>query len=140
MVGAAWPPVVLVCDADGTLVEQGATPDRFREAVASARARLHGLPGVAALIVVTNGPRRGAQHVIERVGKPHTGRRGLGIPLRSPLWVVGDQVLSDGVWAWRLGADRFVQLAISVGREPEDQARMRRCGERVRRLFLRPAP
>ena len=89
--------------------------------------------------MVTNGSQRSAPHVIERIGKPWVGRARLGASRGTPLWVVGDQVLSDGLWAWRLGADRFVHLAISVDREPEDQARMRRRGARIGWLFLRRA-
>ena len=56
--------------------------------------------------------------------------------VRSPMVGVGDQVLTDGMLAWRLGAT-FLHLVIDAEKERRRQAAMRRVGKVVMRLFFR---
>ena len=75
--------------------------------------------------------------MISRGNKPWTTRRRLGLRgMETPVIVVGDQILTDGVLAWRLGAT-FLHLVIDSESEDNRQARMRRIGGVLARLFLR---
>lgn len=129
-------PIVILFDADNTLVRQGAGPDEFRSAVTAAVARFAVHPSVSRAIVLSNGAERGVPGMIHRGNKPWTSRRRLGIDRSdASVWVVGDQVLTDGVLAWRLGAT-FVHLVVDPSGEDAVQAIMRRIGRRMRRLFF----
>ena len=137
LVGAGPEPSVMIFDADNTLVPQGVSLEGFREGVTAAVDRFNHHPSVDRVIVLTNGPERGVPGMIHRGNKPWTTRRRLGLSSRrSHVWVVGDQVLTDGVLAWRLGAT-FVHLAIDEDREDARQAVMRRIGRRLSRLLFR---
>ena len=131
-------PIVAVFDADNTLVRQGASVDEFRRTVSLAVNRFEAQPTVARVIILTNGPARGVPGMIHRGNKPWTTRRRLGLQSNDhDIWVVGDQVLTDGVLAWRLGAT-YVLLAIDEETEASRQAIMRRVGRTLGRvLFLR---
>ena len=75
--------------------------------------------------------------MIHRGNKPFTTRQRLGLDSRSgDIWVVGDQILTDGVLAWRLGAT-FVLLALDTETEASRQAGMRRIGEALTGLLFR---
>lgn len=75
--------------------------------------------------------------MISRGNKPWTTRRRLGlVGDRTDVWVVGDQVLTDGVLAWRLGGT-FVLHVIDDEEEPPRQAIMRRLGRFVAGLLFR---
>ncbi|HSG79566.1 MAG TPA: hypothetical protein VLD62_08305, partial [Acidimicrobiia bacterium] len=127
LVGAASRPVVLVFDADNTIVPRGVPPDVFRRTVTDTVARFEHDPRVDRVIVVTNGPERGVCGMISRGNKPWTSRRRLGILADDAVVVVGDQTLTDGVLAWRLRGT-FVHLAIDTRREALRQSLMRRLG------------
>jgi predicted HAD superfamily phosphohydrolase YqeG len=120
-------PVVLIFDADNTLTPQGATSDVFRADVAAARQRFEALAAVGRVVVATNGRERGVPGIIPGANKPWTSRRRLGLEADSAVWVVGDQVLTDGLLAWRLGAV-YVHLVVSEDNESRRQAMMRRIG------------
>lgn len=120
--------VVLVFDADNTLVPQGVALEAFRSGVTGAIHRFEAHPNVVRVIVLTNGPQRGVPSMIHHGNKPWTPRRRIGLESRhDAVWVVGDQVLTDGILAWRLGAT-FVHLAVDVVDEAPRQAVMRRIG------------
>jgi predicted HAD superfamily phosphohydrolase YqeG len=137
LVGADPEPSVVILDADNTLVPQGVGLADFRKGVTDAVDRFNHHPSVTRVIVLTNGPERGVPGMIHRGNKPWTTRRRLGLGSREyHVWVVGDQVLTDGVLAWRLGAT-FVHLAIDEDREEARQAMMRRIGRRLGRLLFR---
>ena len=137
LVGAGPGPSVVIFDADNTLVPQGVGLEDFRKGVTAAVDRFDHHPSVARVIVLTNGPERGVPGMIHRGNKPWTTRRRLGLGSRAlHVWVVGDQVLTDGVLAWRLGAT-FIHLAIDEDREEARQAVMRRVGRGLRRLLFR---
>lgn len=136
-VAAAPAPVIMIFDADNTVVRWGAPTEEFAKQVNRTIDRFTAVPTVERVIVVTNGRRRGVDRMISRGNKPWTSRRRLG--LRSPeseVWVVGDQVLTDGILAWRLGG-RFVQLAIAETGGPGGGAVLRALGRAVSRLMLR---
>jgi predicted HAD superfamily phosphohydrolase YqeG len=130
-------PLVLIFDADNTLVPQGSPPAEFAEQVDRAIDRFEALPHVERVIVLSNGPPRGVERMINRGNKPWTTRRRLGlVDSGSDVWVIGDQVLTDGLIAWRL-ADHFFHLAIAKSGEHPRQASMRALGRTLGRLFLR---
>ena len=56
----------------------------------------------------------------------------------AAIWVVGDQVLTDGVLAWRFGAT-YVQLVVDASAEDTRQAVMRSTGRAVAGILFRPA-
>jgi predicted HAD superfamily phosphohydrolase YqeG len=136
LVGTGPDGLVLVFDVDGTIVPQGAPDEAYRKRVGEVIERFESATNVSRVQVITNGPDRGVPGVISQAGKPWVGRDRLGLSRHDEVWVIGDQVISDGVLARRLGA-RFIQLAVLVEGEPAAQARMRRWGRLVRPLILR---
>jgi predicted HAD superfamily phosphohydrolase YqeG len=132
-------PAVVIFDADSTLVRQGAPVDEFARTVTNAVARFKAMSQVDRVVVLTNGAERSVPDMIHHGNKPWTTRRRLDLDRATgPVWVVGDQVLTDGVLAWRLGAT-FVHLAIDIDDEPPRQALMRRAGRRLAWLMFRPS-
>jgi len=130
-------PLVLIFDADNTVVRQGAPPTEFAEQVNRTIDRFEALPAVDRVIVLSNGPPRGVERMINRGNKPWTSRGRLGlVSSESNIWVVGDQVLTDGILAWRLGADFFHQAIAQTGEHPR-QAIMRALGRTMGRLFFK---
>ena len=127
-------PVVLVFDVDNTLVRQGAPPGEFIAVVNAAIDRFEAHPSVSRVIALTNGAQRGVPRLVSRGNKPWTTRRRLG--LTGDVVVVGDQILTDGVLAWRLGA-AFVHLVIDDSAEPPDQSRLRRRGKWLAPLLFK---
>jgi hypothetical protein len=134
-------PLVLIFDADNTVVRQGASPDEFATRVAEAFDKFEQLETVGRVLVISNGPQRGAKRMVSRVNKPWTTRKRLGIARRStmPIWVIGDQVVSDGLLAWRLGAE-FLHCAIDPDDSFPGQAGQRRLGRIIAPLILRRNP
>mgnify|MGYP001826590708 CR=1 FL=1 len=128
LLGKITAPITLVFDVDNTLVRQGAPPDEFIELVNTVIDRFEGHPSVGRVIALTNGAQRGVPRLISRGNKPWTSRRRLALDGPGEVVVVGDQVLTDGVLAWRLGAT-FAHLVIDDSSEPPDQSRMRRRGK-----------
>ena len=126
----------LIFDVDNTLVPQGAQIGDFRAAVNAAIDRFEAHPRVGRVLVLTNGRQRGVPRLVSRANKPWTTRRRLALPRGGAVWVVGDQVLTDGILAWRLQA-RFIQLVIDDHLEPEDQARIRRRGRWLEPILFR---
>jgi len=137
LVDAVGRPAVVIFDADNTLVPQGVAVEEFARGVVAATERFRELSGVERVIILTNGPERGVPGMIHRGNKPWTTRRRLELDRADDVWVIGDQILTDGVLAWRLGA-RFVHVAIDVEAESPEQARMRRMGRRLTGLLFRP--
>jgi len=131
-------PLVLILDADNTLVPQGAAPRQFAQRVNEVIDRFEELVAVERVIVLSNGPQRGVDRMIGRGNKPWTSRRRLGLTRRSAAttWVVGDQVLTDGILAWRLRAEFFLH-AIDPTDDFPSQARLRWLGRYVAPLIFR---
>lgn len=127
---------VLIFDIDNTLARQGAPSAEVTAVVEDAVDRFEAIPTVSRVIVLTNGPQRDVPGIISRGNKPWTSRRRLGL-LRSEsaIFVMGDQVLTDGVLAWRLDAT-FLLLVIDDEHEQRGQARMRRIGGIFERLLF----
>ena len=137
LVATAPHPIVVIFDADNTLVPQGAAVDVFSREVTAVVERFEAQPSVERVIVLTNGAKRGVPGMIHRGNKPFTTRRRLGLDSTGRgVCVVGDQVLTDGILAWRLGAT-FVLLAIDVQTETPRQAAMRRVGSALTPLLFR---
>ncbi len=138
---AAQPvPVIVIFAADNTLVPQGATPEKFARRVNDVIDQFERLDSVTRAIVISNGPERGADRMISRVNKPWTTRKRLGIRgSKTPIWVVGDQVVSDGLLAWRLGAV-FLHCAIDPDDDSPGQAKQRRLGRFLAPLIFRKKP
>ena len=138
LAAAAATPLVVIFDADNTLVAQGVGLGDFQRGVGTAIDRFEALDSVARVIVLTNGPDRGVPGMVARGNKPWTTRKRLGLSSSSvDVWVVGDQVLTDGVLAWRLGAV-YVQLVVDEDTEAARQVLMRRIGRAATRLLFVP--
>ena len=128
---------VIVFDVDNTLAPQDVPLEEFGRLVNSAIDRVEANPSIARVIALTNGPQREVPRMISRGNKPWTTRRRLGLRGSSaPLVVVGDQVLTDGLLAWRLGAT-FLHLVIDDESEDRRQAVMRRIGSIVVVMLFR---
>ncbi|MDH3470545.1 MAG: hypothetical protein OEM94_04430, partial [Acidimicrobiia bacterium] len=126
-----------IFDVDNTVAPQGASLEEFGVLVNTAIDRFEASPNVARVIALTNGPQRQVGRMVSRGNKPFTTRRRLGLRgSRAPVVVVGDQVLTDGVLAWRLRAT-FLHLVIDDEEEERPQAIMRRLGSIVLGMFLR---
>ena len=128
--------VTLIFDVDGTVARQGAPHDEFSVAVNAAIDDFERHPLIDRAIALTNGAERGVARMISRGNKPWTSRRRLGIRGVPNLVVVGDQVLTDGVLAWRLGAV-FIHLIIEGQTEPPAQVRLRRRGRWLEPLLFK---
>ena len=119
---------VIIFDVDNTLAPQGVPLTEFGQLVNSAIDRVEANPSVARVITLSNGAQREVARMVSRGNKPWTTRRRLGLRGSSaPLVVVGDQVLTDGLLAWRLRAT-FLHLVIDDETEDRRQAVMRRIG------------
>ncbi len=130
---------VLIFDADNTLAPQGAPRDEFASLVNGAIDRFEALPNVARVIVLSNGPERGVSRMISRGNKPWTTRRRLGLDTGASIIVVGDQILTDGILAWRFGG-MFIHLVFDKEREAARQAALRAIGRFVTTLLFRRKP
>lgn len=127
---------VVIFDVDNTLAPQGAPPSDFIELVNAAIDRFEASRGVDRVIALTNGPQRGVERLVARGNKPWTTRRRLDLSDHQvPVVVVGDQLLTDGLLAWRLRATHL-HLVIDDQDETPRQARMRRIGAMLAGLFF----
>ena len=128
---------VIIFDVDNTLAPQGVPLAEFGQLVNSAIDRVEAHPNIARAIAVTNGPQRQVDRMVSRGNKPWTTRRRLGLRgSTAPVVVVGDQVLTDGLLAWRLRAT-FLHLVIDHQGEERRQAIMRRIGSIVMVMLFR---
>ena len=116
---------------------QGVSASEFAERINRVIDQFEQLPAVERVIVLTNGPPRGVDRIESGGNKPWTSRRRLGlIDSMTEVWVVGDQVLTDGILAWRLGAT-YLHRPIAERGERPSQAIMRTLGQIVSRLLFR---
>jgi predicted HAD superfamily phosphohydrolase YqeG len=128
---------VIISDVDNTLAPQGVSIAQFVPLVNAAIDRIEANRNVARVIALTNGPQREVDRMVSRGNKPWTSRRRLGLRRgHGPVVVIGDQVLTDGLLAWRLGAT-FMHLVIDDETEERRQATMRRHGRVDKGLFFR---
>lgn len=128
---------VIISDVDNTLAPQGVSLAEFGLVVNAAIDRIEANQNVAQVIALTNGPQRQVDRMVSRGNKPWTTRRRLGLRgSHRPIVVIGDQVLTDGVLAWRLRAT-FLHLVIDDEEEERRQATMRRLGRIVTGMFFR---
>lgn len=128
---------VIISDVDNTLAPQGVSLAEFGLVVNAAIDRIEASQNVAQVIALTNGPQRQVDRMVSRGNKPWTTRRRLGLRgSHRPIVVIGDQVLTDGVLAWRLRAT-FLHLVIDDEEEERRQATMRRLGRIVTGMFFR---
>lgn len=130
---------VLIFDADNTLAPQGAPLDQFGALVNRAIDRFEAHEAVARVIVLTNGPERGVPRVVPGGNKPWTTRRRLGLERNSRIIVIGDQILTDGLLAWRFRGT-FLHLVVDEDTEAPRQATMRSVGKMLSVLFFRSSP
>jgi predicted HAD superfamily phosphohydrolase YqeG len=128
---------VIISDVDNTLVPQDVSLGEFGAVVNASIDRLEAQPTVARVIALTNGPEREVSRLVSRGNKPWTSRRRLGLRgTPTPVVVVGDQVLTDGLLAWRLRAT-FLHLVIDGEDEARRQATMRRLGSHLIGVLFR---
>jgi predicted HAD superfamily phosphohydrolase YqeG len=130
---------VIISDVDNTLVPQDVSLGEFGTVVNASIDRLEAHPKISRVIALTNGPERDVPRLVSGGNKPWTTRRRLGIRGTRAIVVVGDQVLTDGLLAWRLQAT-FLHLVIDDEDEARRQATMRRLGSYlIGALFRRTA-
>jgi hypothetical protein len=128
---------VVICDVDNTLAPQDISLTEFGTVVNASIDHLEAHKNIARVIALTNGPERGVPRLVSRGNKPWTSRRRLGLAgSRTQVAVVGDQVLTDGLLAWRLRAP-FFYLIIDDEDEARRQATMRRLGGHLIRVLFR---
>lgn len=130
---------VIISDIDNTLAPQGCDLGEFAEIVNAAIDRCEACSHVGRFIALTNGSQRHVDRMVSRGNKPWTSRRRLGLHKDDSIVVVGDQVLTDGLLAWRLRAT-FLHLVIDDEEEERRQAVMRRIGAMITAILFRPAP
>jgi len=131
---------VIISDVDNTLVPQSVPLWEFAAMVNAAMDRLEAHRNVSRVIALTNGPERDVPRLMSRGNKPWTTKRRLGLRgSRAPIVVVGDQVLTDGLIAWRFRAT-FLHLVIDDEEEARRQAFMRWVGGRLISVLFRPTP
>ena len=127
---------VVISDVDNTLAPQGASLAELGPMVNAAMDRIEASRNVTRVIALTNGPQRQVDRVISRGNKPWTTRRRLGLRgSHQPIVVIGDQVLTDGILAWRVRAT-FLHLVIDRETEEPRQAALRQLGRIVMGLFF----
>ena len=128
---------VVISDVDNTLVPQDVSLGEFGAVVNASIDRLEAHPNVSRVIALTNGPEREVPRLVSRGHKPWTTRRRLGLRgTRTPIVVVGDHVLTDGLLAWRLRAT-FLHLVIDDEDEARRQATMRCLGSHLIGVLFR---
>ncbi len=128
---------VIISDVDNTLAPQDVSLSEFGAVVNASIDRLEAHPRISRVIALTNGPERDVPRLVSRGNKPWTSRRRLGLAgSRTPIAVVGDQVLTDGLLAWRLRAT-FLHLVIDDEDEARRQATMRRLGSHLIGVLFR---
>ena len=129
--------MVIIFDVDNTLAPQGVALDEFASLVDAAIDRVEAHPSVERVIALTNGGQRGVARMVSRGNKPWTTKRRLGLHRnRTPVVVVGDQILTDGLLAWRLRAT-FLYLVLDDEHEDRRQANMRRIGTLIVRVLFK---
>ena len=133
--GAASP-VVLLFDVDGTVAPQGAAPAELERLVNQALDRFGAATNVTAAIALSNGAPRGVERMVPRGNKPWTSRRRLGLAPGDAVVVVGDQILTDGLLAWRWGGS-FLHLLGGDTVSPPRQRLTNWIGNLLRRLFFK---
>ena len=127
---------IIIFDVDNTLAPQGTPLPEFAVLVNAAIDRVEANANISRCIALTNGPQREVARMISRGNKPWTTRWRLGLRgSRAPLIVVGDQVLTDGLLAWRLRAT-FLYLVLDDEAEERRQATMRRIGSALTRMLF----
>jgi predicted HAD superfamily phosphohydrolase YqeG len=137
---------MLCLDVENAVIPYGVDPRRAAETLQAVLSRLAGVRPGMQIYLISNSPRvlsklaasaNASAVTISRARKPFT--RGVA-SLRDrsgEVDVCGDQPLTDGLLAWRLGAP-FLYLAISEWSEPLWPALLRRVGRVVSVAFLRP--
>jgi predicted HAD superfamily phosphohydrolase YqeG len=128
---------ILIFDVDNTLAPQTATLSEFASIVDAAIDKVEAHPKVERVIALTNGPQRGVARMVSRGNKPWTTKRRLHIVRNGPpVVIIGDQVLTDGLLAWRFRAT-FLHLVLDDEQEDRRQANMRRIGGLLLRVLFR---
>ena len=128
---------VVIFDVDNTLAPQGCALGDFAELVNEAIDRCEACGNVCRVIALTNGPQREVTRMVSRGNKPWTTKSRLGLrKSKAPIVVVGDQVLTDGLLAWRLRGT-FLHLVIDDEEEDRRQATMRRLGAMITGMLFR---
>jgi hypothetical protein len=129
----------LLVDVEGTVVPHRAPDSLWRAAVGEVASLLDGVPDLR-VTFVTNSKRQvnfnaSRLSLVSGARKPFSARKRLDMREGEPLAVWGDQVLTDGLLAWRLrGA--FLEAPRPVG-EPAWPRFLRRAAQvlLVGRLF-----
>jgi len=130
----------VVLDVEPLVASWDTDADQLRRGVDQAVALLAEVPGLQVVGFATNSLRRLSGELgdgaffVTAARKPLLTRPYRELP--KPGVLVGDQLLTDGVLAWRLGF-AFAHLHHLPGRRPWGPAMLRQLGRPLRRLLFR---
>jgi predicted HAD superfamily phosphohydrolase YqeG len=131
----------VVLDVEPLVAGWDTDADQLRHGVDDAVGLLAEVPGLETVGFATNSLRRltgtlsGGAFFVTAARKPLLTRPYRDLP--RPAVLVGDQLLTDGLLAWRLGF-AFAHLHhVSGGRRPVGPAILRQLGRPLRRLLFR---
>lgn len=128
--------LLVIIDVDNTVAPHRVSETEIRHRAAEAVAAFEDVANGTRVRVVTNGAVRGIPEAVGRANKPFTSRRRLGVEPGTTVWVVGDQIMTDGFLAWRLRAP-YYHVPITTHAEPVGPSLLRGAGRLVRWLFFR---
>lgn len=128
---AAKDPITVILDIDNTIVAYTDLKESVVPRMEYATALLSSCSSVRRVVVVTNGPGREVEGAVARADKPFTSRGRLGLSRNEDCCVIGDQILTDGLLAWRLHAP-FYQISLNRAGEPAWSRIQRKVGDLVR--------
>jgi predicted HAD superfamily phosphohydrolase YqeG len=145
-------PFALVIDVENTIVPYRSSPAEAQRLLDAAEVALHGLSRLRRLVFLSNSTSKFSPGAVNRTWvaasrsrarKPWTSRTTIarltdGVPIAA---VCGDQPLTDGLLAWRLGV-RYVPIRIDRDHEPVWPRLLRLAGRVLLPLAqsLRPRP
>jgi hypothetical protein len=133
----------VVLDVEPLVAGWDTDDDELRSGVDAAVALLTGVPGLEVVGFATNSLRRlpGAEldggFFVTAAGKPLRTRPYRDLP--RPGVLVGDQLATDGLLAWRLGF-AFGHVHRPQDRRPWGPSALRLVGLPLRHLLFRPEP
>jgi hypothetical protein len=139
-------PRTVILDIEPLLANWHGGQDALDQGVASVVPQVAAVPGVQVVCLATNSL-RGRPEMPDAEGVQMVWIAGAGKPLRTapyqefprPGVVIGDQVATDGVLAWRLGYT-FVQYRPQLDRVPAGPWLMDRLGRVIRPLLFTRRP
>jgi hypothetical protein len=138
-------PKTVIFDVEPLVARWNTGPPELVKGLERWVGKISSIPGLAFVGFVTNSQRLGSvgdarngakSFYVASAHKPFQAEAYRGLP--RPGAVVGDQLATDGIWAWRLGFD-FVHYYPRQERRPVGVRAMNLLGRLLRPLFFRTA-